>query len=136
MAKMIITQTTNDGRSAAAGTDRTILGKDDFFRMLMAQLQNQDPLSPMDGSQFAVQLAQFSSLEQLQNLNTQMTAISQSQIISKSAFALGLIGRDVEVVSGEETEIATVTGFRIQEDSIALSLGNREVDLKDVISIR
>jgi flagellar basal-body rod modification protein FlgD len=49
------------------------LGKDDFLKLLVSQLKNQDPLNPMDGKDMAAQLAQFSSVEQLQQLNTAFT---------------------------------------------------------------
>ncbi len=60
-------------------TNPTGMGKDEFLKMLVAQLRNQDPLNPMDGKDMAAQLAQFSSVEQLQELNTSMTAAAKTQ---------------------------------------------------------
>ncbi|MGE5805386.1 MAG: flagellar hook assembly protein FlgD [Ignavibacteria bacterium] len=81
--------------------NKAILGKDDFMHLMIAQLRNQDPLSPMDGTQFASQLAQFSSLEQLSNLNE---AVNQSieanffltQSINNTMTA-ALIGKKVKI---------------------------------------
>ena len=55
-------------------TNPLSLGKDDFLKLLVSQLKNQDPLNPMDGKDMAAQLAQFSSVEQLQQLNTTISA--------------------------------------------------------------
>lgn len=55
------------------------MGKDDFMKLLVAQLKNQDPLNPMDGKEMAAQLAQFSSVEQLMTMNTAIAAQSGSQ---------------------------------------------------------
>lgn len=51
------------------------MGKDEFLKLLVAQMKNQDPLNPQDGQQMAAQLAQFSSVEQLQNANDTLTQI-------------------------------------------------------------
>ena len=51
------------------------LGKDEFMKLLVAQMKNQDPLNPMDGQEMAAQLAQFSSVEQLQNANDTLAKI-------------------------------------------------------------
>ena len=80
------------------------LGKDAFLQLLVAQLQNQDPLSPQDNSEFVAQLAQFSSLEELQNITSSM---SNSQ-------ALTLVGKYVIVEVGKSqglSETTTVTGY-------------------------
>ena len=60
-------------------TNPSGIGKDEFLKMLVAQLRNQDPLNPMDGKDMAAQLAQFSSVEQLKELNTSMTAAQKTQ---------------------------------------------------------
>jgi len=57
------------------------LGRDTFLTMLVAQLQNQDPLNPMDGTDFSAQLAQFSQLEQLINLNESMETVPSDTFI-------------------------------------------------------
>jgi hypothetical protein len=71
------------------------LGKEDFLTMLVAQLQNQDPLSPMEGTDFSAQLAQFSSLEQLMNLNDSMDSLASSFSNDSEGDMLGYMGKQV-----------------------------------------
>ena len=77
----------------------SILGKDDFLKLLTMQLKNQDPLNPMDGTQFASQLAQFSSVEQLSNINaTLQQSIDSNYLLSQSisnGLAATFVGKDV-----------------------------------------
>lgn len=98
------------------------LGKDAFLKLLVAQLKNQDPQNPADSSQMAAQLAQFSSVEQLTNINETLTAQSSSQatLIAQVAAgaASGNIGRVITAKSdllqldgsGKETLIVTGNG--------------------------
>ena len=53
------------------------LGKNDFLTMIITQLQNQDPLNPLDNSQFITQLAQFSTLEQMSNMSSQLNSLGE-----------------------------------------------------------
>jgi flagellar basal-body rod modification protein FlgD len=76
------------------------VGKDEFMKLLLAQLKNQDPLKPLDGTDFAAQLAQFSSLEQLTNLNAQLKAQSVNQMTLGYAQSVNMIGKEVVANSG------------------------------------
>ncbi|MCX5827424.1 MAG: hypothetical protein NTV58_05400 [Deltaproteobacteria bacterium] len=87
--------------STATGTSKTqSMGKEDFLKMLVAQLKNQDPLNPMSGTDFATQLAQFSSLEQLTNLNQGITNLGLYQSSQANLQAVNLIGKEVTVGKG------------------------------------
>ena len=91
--------TTGGGISAAGGitaTGDSTLGKDDFMKILVAQLQAQDPLAPMEGQEFASQLAQFSSLEQLTNVNSNLEASQAFDLAMSNSAALALIGKNVD----------------------------------------
>ncbi|MBW2663835.1 MAG: hypothetical protein JRD93_18110 [Deltaproteobacteria bacterium] len=75
--------------------ETSAMGKDDFLKMMIAQLQHQDPLNPLDGTDFTAQLAQFSSLEQLSNMNTQLETLGLYQSSLNNAQSIGLIGKEV-----------------------------------------
>jgi flagellar basal-body rod modification protein FlgD len=79
------------------------MGKDDFLKMLIAQLKNQDPLNPLDGSNFAAQLAQFSSLEQLQNMNTKLQTLGTSFSSLNNVQVANLIGNEVSAKGNTTT---------------------------------
>lgn len=79
------------------------MGRDDFLKLMIAQLQNQDPLSPMDGTEYAAQLAQFTSLEQLTNLNDSVNrSIDANYYLTQSinnTLTATLIGNNVKLAS-------------------------------------
>ncbi|MBS4203781.1 flagellar hook assembly protein FlgD [Lederbergia citrea] len=80
-------------RDVKTGND--ILGKDDFLKILMTQLQNQDPMNPMEDKDFIAQMATFSSLEQMTNMNKSMDQLlqleSQTSLIAYNQF----VGKEV-----------------------------------------
>ncbi|MCW8859269.1 MAG: flagellar hook assembly protein FlgD [Deltaproteobacteria bacterium] len=71
------------------------MGKEDFLLLLVAQLQNQDPMNPADATEFTSQLAEFSSLEQLENANKSLEGLAAMSSEMERMSALGLIGQDV-----------------------------------------
>jgi flagellar basal-body rod modification protein FlgD len=95
----------NQATTAATGKNTTsnkdvVMGKEDFLMLLVAQLQNQDPLSPDDPTEFTAQLAQFSSLEQLTSLNESMENLVTSNANSDRFSTLNTIGKSVAYNSG------------------------------------
>lgn len=77
-------------------TGNSALGKDAFLKLLIAQLQNQDPTEPMDDKQFIAQMAQFSSLEQMQNMTASMDKLLESQQQSQMMNYTTFIGKEVK----------------------------------------
>ena len=77
------------------GATSTAMGKDDFLTLLITQLQNQDPLNPADSTEYTAQLAQFSSLEQLSNVNANLEYMQLYQASINNAQAVSFIGKEV-----------------------------------------
>jgi flagellar basal-body rod modification protein FlgD len=89
------------GKSSTSSASSTkAIGKDEFMKLLLAQLKNQNPLNPMDGTDFAAQLAQFSSLEQLSNLNTELKTQGLNQMTLGYAQSANMIGKVIEAQNG------------------------------------
>jgi flagellar basal-body rod modification protein FlgD len=97
------------------------LGKDDFLKLLVAQLKNQDPANPMDSSQFMGQLAQFSSLEQMTNMAQGIDSLGVSQAVSQG---VALIGHQLIYSRADGT---TATGVA---DGISVVNGQVQIDVQ------
>jgi flagellar basal-body rod modification protein FlgD len=104
---------TNSYNAAGAATAPDELGRNDFLNLLVAQLQYQDPLNPMDSTDFTAQLAQFSSLEQLTNMSTQLEELTAAQTSVTNAQAVAYIGRTV-LSNGNATHITDGTADPLQ----------------------
>jgi flagellar basal-body rod modification protein FlgD len=103
-------QTVTSGKTGDSATGASTLGKDSFLQLLVTQMQNQNPLDPQDNSEFVAQLAQFSSLETMQNLSTSVDAIGGMYQSSQALQASSLVGRSVIVDSGS-TNVDTTKGM-------------------------
>lgn len=104
----MVTPPISYGAKTAASTtqvEQNPLDKDAFLRLLITQLQHQDPLEPMQDREFIAQMAHFSSLEQLQNLNATIEAL---QLMDAASQAAALIGHEVTLLS--PTDDSTITG--------------------------
>ncbi|MCV4290506.1 flagellar hook assembly protein FlgD [Pseudomonas capsici] len=95
---------------ASASSSGEALGKDAFLQLLVTQMKNQNPLDPQDNTQFVAQLAQFSSLESMQNLTSTVDSIATSYKSSQALQASSLVGRSVIVETGT-AQVDTTKGL-------------------------
>ncbi|GLR63313.1 flagellar hook assembly protein FlgD [Marinospirillum insulare] len=92
-------QVENKQREAEKAGKRNEMGKDEFMRLLIAQLEHQDPLEPTDNGEFIAQMAQFSSLEGISNLDATVSGFADSMQSTQALQASTLVGRSVQVLS-------------------------------------
>lgn len=100
----------NSAPSAASTTrtrDPTTLGKDDFLKLLIGQMQNQDPLNPTDGAEYMGQMTQFSILEQITNLGSTTSAAASNEYDQN---AIGLIGKEISYLRIDGSNLRTYSG--------------------------
>jgi len=91
---------TSTTASTAPGSSKS-LGKGDFMKLLIAQLQHQNPLEPLKGTDFTAQLAQFSSVEQMFKVNDSLQGIQDSSNKLNGSLAVNLIGKQIEAAGNE-----------------------------------
>ncbi|MCX7792877.1 MAG: hypothetical protein N2257_00505 [Thermodesulfovibrionales bacterium] len=110
------------------------LSKNEFLRLFITQLRFQDPLNPLDSTGMTAQLAQFSALEELQNLRSQMNDLLLYQNSLQNTMAISLIGKRVR--TGDEPLYKTVTGITFEDNTTYLLLDSGEkVQLGDIKEI-
>ena len=119
-------KTLNDGKVKSSE-----LGKDDFLKILITQLQNQDPTKPMEDKEFISQMAQFSSLEQMTNLNQ---AFGDMATRLSASSAMNFLGRTVQYQQGENTMTGTVDAVT-GGDYPQLLVNGRYFDMNDVLQV-
>ncbi len=95
------------------------LGQSAFLELMITQLNNQDPLSPQDNTEFVAQLAQFSSVEGIERLNNTMDSVASTFRSSQALQASAMVGRKVHVPGNTATlqEGSTITGIADLESS-------------------
>ncbi len=111
----------------------------DYMKLLVTQLQHQNPLEPLDNNEMASQLAQFSQLQQLESMNT-----SFSDVLSgiQRAYAASLIGKEVTFVDSSEGGSGEVISGTVEqvfnniEGKIVLVADGRKIGLEDIISVK
>jgi flagellar basal-body rod modification protein FlgD len=111
----------------------------DYMKLLVAQLQNQNPLEPLDNSDMASQLAQFSQLQHLESMNSSFASVLSTTQLN---YANSLIGREISFTVEDETGVEVITSGIVEEvinnadGNIVLVAGNNTIALEDVASVK
>lgn len=123
--------TYNKGLAVNGRTASQSLGKEDFLKLLVTQLANQDPTEPMDDTEFVAQLAQFSSLEQMSNMNA---SIEKMNAMLSANQAVNTVGRVVEVDSASGTSVGVVQAVTYGEHP-QIKVDGRFYDMKQIQAV-
>ena len=132
------TTATTTSATTASSTKKAadnVLGKDDFLKLMVAQMKNQDPMNPSDDKDNIAQMAQFSSLEQITNLATATQKLADSMQMTQT---LGLIGHTVSYTNADGTPLSgTVSAVDVAGGTPSLTVGDAtDVDPSLVTSVR
>jgi flagellar basal-body rod modification protein FlgD len=132
-----VSSITNSGSPAAStqasSSAAAALGKDDFLKLFVAQLQHQDPMNPLQDAEFMGQMAQFSTLEQITNVGDEMKRMRASSQVDQ---AVSMIGKDVGyAVKDGLPAHGVVDSVRIVDGEIILTVGEVDVSPADITSV-
>lgn len=115
--------------NAQAGTDRVAADKNTFLKLLVAQLTHQDPLNPTEDKEFIAQLAQFTSVEELQNLNKGMESLNSSYLRQQTTNAVSMIGMRVTA----KGDIVSINTYEDGERMVSPIMVTFPTDAADVV---
>jgi flagellar basal-body rod modification protein FlgD len=135
MAIQPTTTSTTLPTTSTPTTSKAGMGKDDFLKLLVGQLKNQDPQNPQGSEEFMGQMAQFSMLEQLTNLATATTELTKSQ---NEAQTVGLLGHQVTYIGADKTPVTgTVESVNVAGKAPTISVGGQAgIDPTTVTEVR
>ncbi|WEK56186.1 MAG: flagellar hook assembly protein FlgD [Candidatus Cohnella colombiensis] len=120
---------------AAAREPVKELGKDQFLQILITQLRNQDPMQPMQDTEFIGQMAQFSSLEQMVNMSSQMSALRQSAGMVAALIGKEVTWQDTDYYGVTQTYVGVVDSVLWKNNVQYVQVGNAEVPIDEIKSI-
>jgi flagellar basal-body rod modification protein FlgD len=128
-----VTSYTPASTAAASSVTQKTLGQDDFLKLVVTELSNQDPLNPQKDTEFIAQMAQFTSLEQTKAMTSNISKLtSQQQILQ----ANGMLGKTVTLQVSKDTQVqGTVTAVNIAEGTPTIVVDGQGYDLSQVLTI-
>ncbi|MBN2068699.1 MAG: hypothetical protein JW739_03595 [Opitutales bacterium] len=127
----VSSSSTTEAYQATSQSAQT-LGSEDFLKLLAVQLQNQDPLDPMDDTEFISQMANFSSLEAMQELNTSFDDFSASQAVMG---AQDYLGKQVTLADSDSSSVVSgvVDSVNIDSDgNVTVKIDNTSYDISSI----
>ena len=116
---------------------KTTLGKDDFMKILMAEVKNQDPFNPMDSKEYGAHLAQFAQLEQMVNMNTNLGQINSTQSVGNKNELVNYIGKEIfaendtfDFVPGKEASLP----YNLEKDAEFVEISIHDLTTGELVT--
>ena len=119
---------TSSSKSSTSSTGG--LGESDFLNLLVTQLKNQDPLNPMSNTDFIAQMANFSSLQQMTSVNTNVSSLLKQQNIANST---AMLGKQVTTSDGKSGIVSQVS---MDSGNVSIYVGTNKYSLSDVTNVQ
>lgn len=109
------------------------LGKDEFLKILAAQFRGQNPLEPLKDTEFIAQMAQFSTLEQLQNIAAKLDVFEEDLVWNQY---LALLGKELYALTTDDEFVeGVVTGITFKDGRFLFQIDGRDYDIAAIISV-
>ncbi|MBE2215494.1 MAG: flagellar hook assembly protein FlgD [Opitutaceae bacterium] len=121
--------------AASTDTGRTVkkaLGQEDFFELLATQLANQDPLSPMENTEYIAQMASFSTLESMSSLASSFSAFSAQQGFMTMQ---SVLGREVTVQDGDNTVSGIATAVHVTDGTTQVTIDGTDYPAMNILRV-
>lgn len=130
----MVTPVNSTGSTGTQTTRAQSVGKDQFLRLFLTQLQNQNPLEPMQDRDFLMQLAQFTQVE---NTEEVARALQNLQLLAHATQATNLLGKRVVALrDGDSAPVeGVVSAVRFSSDGVWLKVGNHDVRVDNVLQV-
>lgn len=125
-----VSSTSESASQSKSSESNSILGKDAFLQLLITQLANQDPTNPMEDRDFIAQMAQFSSLEQMNNVAAELRGLRQMFSLSS-----GLIGKTVHWSGSDGILTGIVDSIVLREGETLIQVGDHEIPFERIIRV-
>ncbi|HOP64888.1 MAG TPA: flagellar hook capping FlgD N-terminal domain-containing protein [Spirochaetota bacterium] len=127
------TESNKKNKTGEAGVKNN-LGKESFLKLLVTELRHQDPTKPMEDKEFIAQMAQFSTLEQMSNMNKEIKNLLGS---SRAYEAYGILGKEVDTFDTvKKVRVSgVVSSVFYKGDEVMLRIGAEEVPMKNIHSV-
>ena len=138
------TNATNFEKNKTMGNDT--VNQDVFLQLMITQLQNQDPLDPMDNSEFLSQQAMFSQVTTMQEMNDSLNKYGEALLNMNSSMlssttlsqAMNIVGKEVTAVDPDNKD-ATISGVvesvKVTDEGVLFTVGGKEININDVKTI-
>ena len=130
LSSLYTTSTSTNTSTSTSKSGTSGLGETDFLNLLISQLKNQDPLNPISNTDFISQMANFSSLQQMTSVNTNLTSLLQQQNIANST---AMIGKQVTTSDGKS---GTVSQVSMDSGQVSIYVGTNKYLLSDITNIQ